>query len=67
MCVLLPGAYLGFDDHARRQVGGDVLEGDVAVGVLQQGRRRLGVVHQDHLEAVAVAEVAQLAGEIHVG
>ena len=60
------GAYLGFEGHAQRQVGRDLQEGDLAVGVLQQGRGGVGAVHQDDLEPMAMAQVTQLAGKVHV-
>lgn len=59
--------YLCFGEHAWRQVGGDLLKRHVAVGVLQQGLRRVAAVDQDHLEPMAVTQVAQLARKVHVG
>lgn len=38
----------------------------MAVGMLQQSRRRVVAVDQNHLEAVAVTQVTQLAGEIYI-
>ena len=60
------GAHLGLEGHAQRQVGCDLQEGDLAVCVLQQGRRGVRAVHQDDLEAMAMAQVTQLAGKVHV-
>lgn len=60
------GTYLHFDRHSWRQVGGDVLEGHVDVGVLHQRRGRVVAVDEDYLEAVAVAQIAQLARKVYV-
>lgn len=61
------GPYLHFNSHSWRQVGGDLLKGHVDVCVLHQRRGRVVAVDEDYLEAVAVAQIAQLACKVHIG
>lgn len=59
-------ADLRSDDHPGRKVRDELLERDAQVRVLQQSRRGLALVDQNHLETVTMAQVAQLAGEVDI-
>lgn len=36
------------------------------MGVLKQGRGRMGAMHQNNLETMAMAQVTQLTGKVHI-